>query len=126
MPSKAVRKSVRKTGRKASRPRPVNSTKASGKQDSARRLQEQLTRQTAELAEARAQQTATAEILNVIANSPANVHGALVLKGLTQPSLPTTCRSRPGNRLSALSTEGPIERPCSEWSGSAHLMISEK
>ena len=86
MPSKVVRRSVRKTGRKASRPKRVDSTKASGKQDSARSLQEQLTRRTAELAEARAQQTATAEILNVIANSPANVQPVLdaVVKAATR------------------------------------------
>jgi class 3 adenylate cyclase/putative methionine-R-sulfoxide reductase with GAF domain len=64
-------------GRKASKRKPINSSKASGKQDSTRVLQEQLKRRTADLAEARSQQTATAEILDVIANSPADVQPVL-------------------------------------------------
>lgn len=86
MPSKAARGNVRRTVRKALKAKPVNSTKARGKEESARRLQGRLKRQAAELAEARAQQTATAEILGVIAKSPADVQPVLdaVVKAATR------------------------------------------
>jgi adenylate cyclase len=66
-----MRRSAHKApGRKASRPKRANSAKGRrGKQDSASNLRQQLKRCTAELVEARAQQTATADVLKVISRS---------------------------------------------------------
>jgi two-component system, NtrC family, sensor kinase len=65
-----TRRSARKApSRKASKPKRANSAKGSGKQDSVSNLREQLKRCTAELAEARAQQIATADVLKVISRS---------------------------------------------------------
>src|SRR3954470_15911557 len=66
-PSTARRSARKAAGRKASKAKRVNSTKATrGKQGSASSFRKQLKRRTAELAEARAQQTATSELLKVI------------------------------------------------------------
>src|SRR5262245_5005371 len=63
-----MRRSARKApSRKASKPKRANSAKRKrGKQDSASNLREQLKRCTTELAEARAQQTASQHVLKVI------------------------------------------------------------
>ena len=73
-PSK-VRRSARKaSGRKAPKAKRVYSSKATrAGQDSASTLRKQLKSQFAELAKARAQQAATADVLKVIARSPTDV-----------------------------------------------------